>query len=111
MNYINDSALSEILLKDITFIHGNKVLRTGKLLLFSIKDFYLHFTININDGNKHFETPYPFQFIKVNENLYLLDFSLSAFKAEYSFLDSKLKNIGSKKRSRFFNSIVRLHAL
>jgi hypothetical protein len=109
MDVINDNVLSEVLLKDITFIHGNKVLRTGKLLLFSVKDFYLHFTITINNTNKHFETPYPFQLLKVSENLFLLDFSLSAFKAEYSFLDSKIKTIGSKKRSRFFNSIVRLH--
>ena len=109
MEQVNDNILSDFLLKEIAISHNNKVLRTGRLLLFSIKDFYFHFTLNINNNTKHFEIPYPFQISRIDNDLFLLDFTLSAFKAEYSDVERKIKNIGNKKRSRYYNSILRLH--
>jgi hypothetical protein len=105
---MTDSLIVNYLQKEITISHNNKVLRTGRLLLFSIKDFYLHFTINTDKQTKYFEIPYPFDVKIPNENLLLLDYALSSFKTEYDDIDSRIKNIGTKKKSRYFNSIIRL---
>lgn len=103
--------MTEYLLKEIAIAHNNKILRQGRLLLFAVKDFYLHFTLNTGNQTKHFELPYPFETKRVNGDLLLLDFSLSSFKAEFDNIETKVKGIGTKKRSRYFNSIIRLHAL
>jgi hypothetical protein len=105
---MTDTHLVNYLLKDITISHNNKVLRSGKLLLFSIKDFYLHFTLSTDKQTKHFEIPYPFDIKILSNNLLLLDYALSSFKTEYEDLDFRIKNIGTKKKSRYFNSIIRL---
>jgi hypothetical protein len=107
---LDDNTISDFLLRDITISSGNKTLREGKLILFSTKDFYLHFTLEIGGAKKHFELPYPFGVVQVNKKLFLLDFSLSAFKTEFDNLEKKIKNIGNKKRSRYYNSIIRLHS-
>lgn len=112
MNYnIDDSVITDYLLKEIAIAHNNKILRQGRLLLFAVKDFYLHFTLSTGSQTKHFEIPYPFEAKRVNDDLLLLDFSLSSFKAEYDNIDVKIKGIGSKKKSRYYNSIIRLHAV
>ena len=108
---MNDNTITDYLLKEIIIMHNNKVLRQGRLLLFAVKDFYLHFTLSINNQTKHFELPYPFDTKRPHNNLLLLDFSLSSFKAEYKDIEFKIKNIGSHKKSRYYNSIIRLHAI
>jgi hypothetical protein len=108
---MHDGHLSSYLLKDIAIIHNNKILRSGKLLLFSVKDFYLHFTFSVDNNTKHFELPYPFRTSKVQGDILLLDFTLSAFRVEYNDIERRIKNIGSKKRSRYYNSIVKLQAI
>jgi hypothetical protein len=107
---ITDNLFSGFLQKNLVINHNNRVLREGRLILFSIKDFHLHFTLEIKGAMKHFELPYPFDVIEVNKNLLLLNFALSAFRAEYKDLDKKIKNIGEKKKSRFYNSIIQLIA-
>jgi len=108
---IDDSVFSDYLLKEVAIAHNNKVLRTGKLLLFSVKDFYFHFTLCVGSQTKKFEIPYPFEAKKVNNDLILLDFTLSSFKAEFNDIERKIKNIGTKKKSRYYNSILRVHAI
>jgi hypothetical protein len=108
MTDISDSLLSDCLLKDVTLYHHNKVLREGKLLLFCIKDFHLHFTFSIKNQTKHFDIPYPFEIKKIANNLILLEFTLSSFKAEFEDIERRVKNIGCKKKSRYYNSIIRV---
>jgi hypothetical protein len=110
MNEVTDNLFSDFLLKKIRINHNNKTLREGKLLLFSIKDFYLHFTLDVDGAIKHFELPYPFEVIKINDSFFLLDFTLSAFRAEFDDIERKIKNIGEKKKSRYYNSIIQLVA-
>lgn len=110
MNVFDDNTISDFLLRNITIYSGNKILREGRLILFSTKDFYLHFTIDNKGTIKHFELPYPFNVVKVDSKLFLFDFSLSAFRAEYTDLERKIKNIGEKKKSRYYNTILRIYA-
>jgi len=108
---MNDSFISHYFLKDIAISHNSKVLREGQLLLFFIKDFYLHFTLKTGNQTKQFEMPYPFEVKKPSEDLLLLDFTLSSFKAEFDDIDRKIINIGPHKKSRYYNSIIRVHAM
>lgn len=110
MKLLRDSAVSDFLLRNVAIYHNNKILREGRLILFSVKDFYLHFTLQINNTTKHFEIPYPFETTIINNNLILLDYSLSSFKAEYTDLEKRIKHIGVKKKSRYFNTVIRIHA-
>jgi hypothetical protein len=107
---MNDSIISDYFLKDIVIAHNNKILRQGQLLLFYIKDFHLHFTIKTSSQTKQFELPYPFEVKKPSHDLLLLDFTLSSFKAEFDDIDRKIKNIGPLKKSRYYNSIIRVYA-
>mgnify|MGYP003346021260 CR=1 FL=1 len=63
---------ASLLLKDIQFIHRDKVIKKGKLLLFSIKDFYLTFQLQTNDNKLvYFELPYPFKYTYQNQKMTL----------------------------------------
>lgn len=55
---------TSLLQKEIRFLHKDKILKEGKLMLFSIKDFYLTFQLTALNTNKiiHFELPYPFKY-------------------------------------------------
>lgn len=111
MDGIDDSIVSNYFLKEIAIAQNNKVLRQGQLLLFYVKDFYLHFTLKTQSGTKQFEIPYPFKTKKTPTNILLLDYALSSFKAEYSDIEKRIKNIGYSKKSRYYNSIIRIYTV
>jgi hypothetical protein len=51
-----------LLQRKVEICLNNKTLKTGKLILFSVKDFYICFTLLINNAKKVYEMPYPFRF-------------------------------------------------
>ena len=108
---MDDTLISNYFLKSIIIAQNNKILREGQLLLFFVKDFYLHFTLKINNQTKQFEMPYPFDTKKTKNDLLLLDYTLSSFRAEYDDIEKRVKSISSSKKSRYYNSIVRLQVL
>ena len=68
--------------KNISIVLENKVLRQGRLLLFCVKDFYLHFTISCNGIVKTFELPYPFNTYMEqisSSNILVLDNKIASF--------------------------------
>jgi hypothetical protein len=50
--------------KNIKILLNEKVLRTGKFILFAPKEYYLVFCINSNNKNKYLEIPLPFKIIE-----------------------------------------------
>jgi|TARA_R110000868_G_scaffold138335_3_gene352403 hypothetical protein len=64
---------TSLLQKEIQFIHKDKILKEGRLMLFSIKDFYLTFQLFSKELNKivHFELPYPFKYINDHQKMAL----------------------------------------
>jgi hypothetical protein len=108
---MNDNTISDYFLKDIIIVQNSKVLRQGQLLLFYVKDFYLHFTLKVGNQTKQFEIPYPFDTKRPSPNMLLLDYTLSSFRAEFNDIERKIKNIGLQKKSRYYNSIVRVQVL
>lgn len=97
--------------KNISITLDNKVLRTGRLLLFSIKDFYLHFTLLTNDVQKNFELPYPFDTYMENltSNVLILDYRLSRFTKNLPTISTLSKTLYHKSKCmKFFDNVVKI---
>jgi hypothetical protein len=97
--------------KDIQICIDNKILRQGKLLLFCIKDFYLHFTFVVNKGTKSFELPYPFEtYPDANSsNVLILDYRFKSFTKDLPDIAEKAKALQIKnKHLKYFDNVVRI---
>lgn len=97
--------------KNISIVLENKTLRQGRLLLFCIKDFYLHFTLSCGNGTKTFELPYPFKTYtdSVSSNVLILDYKINSFTQDLGNIMDKAKQLCNKeKHLKFFNSIIKI---
>jgi hypothetical protein len=97
--------------KDISIVLENKILRQGILLLCSIKDFYLHFTILNNGVTKCFELPYPFETYmeSVSTNVLILDYKFESFTQDLSDISEKAIALYNKdKHMKFFDNVVKI---
>jgi hypothetical protein len=98
--------------KNISINLDNKVLRQGKLLLFSIKDFYIHFTLLQNKTTKNFELPYPYNTYMENltSNVLVLDYRLKTFTKGLPDITEKTKALynAKGKHLKFFDNIVKI---
>jgi hypothetical protein len=63
--------INGLLQRKVEICLNNKTLKTGKLILFSVKDFYICFTLLINNVRKIYEIPYPFKFEYSNSDIIL----------------------------------------
>lgn len=76
---LND-VFNDYFFKKISFILDGKIIKEGRLKLFTMKSFNLKFFIIDNaDDIKNIELPYPFKITK-NKEGYLFDYRLSSFK-------------------------------
>lgn len=97
--------------KEISITLDNKVLRQGKLLLFSIKDFYLHFTLYSKKLTKNFELPYPFSAYTDSgeSNILVLDYKVKSFTRDLNDIYDKTKLVvGKNKHMKYYDSVVRI---
>lgn len=97
--------------KDISIMLDNKILRQGRLLLFSIKDFYLHFTLLAGSTTKNFELPYPFNAYedKDSNNILILDYKIKSFTRDLTDIYDKTKTVAGKyKHMKYFDNVVRI---
>jgi len=87
--------LEGLILENIVIKTDDKVLKRGKLKIFSTKQFYLRLTLQTptSDKDKLYEIPYPFK-IKHNDRRGLtLDYKLSSFCSTTDENYSKIKSI------------------
>jgi hypothetical protein len=100
-----EQSIKPFLLKDITFTLDNKIVKSGKLILFSIKDFFCVFTLTTTDrGNKRFiyEVPYPFTTFNTVSSLEF-DYTLNTFCLDNTKITDTVKNITFNRPSKLFN--------
>ena len=105
---IIESHLNKFLQSSLIFSLENKILKKGKLILFSIKDFYCIFTIICQEKNNKkiiFEIPYPFHLINTQDKI-IFDYTLKTFTNENKKIDEILKQIISKKPSKYLNKKI-----
>jgi len=97
-----NKTFNEYFYKKFTFILDNKVLKEGRLKLFSMKSFNLKFFLVDGENIKTLEIPYPFVLNKI-ANGYIFDYRLEKFKLlkKTELLDTILEENNIK--SRLYN--------
>ena len=97
--------------KKVVFIHENKHYKEGILLLFSVKDFYLNFTISCDrKERKIFEMPFPFD-CRFRKHHIEFDYHLSHLSKGMHNISSTLKLLPIPRKKKFYNTNVVLSAL
>jgi hypothetical protein len=91
--------------KNIIFSVDGKILKEGKLFLFSRKDYYLIFYLKINNQDRKFELPYPFK-ATLNENYIEMDYNFSSISNNDSELYYRLMSLNNNIKSRYLNNKI-----
>lgn len=104
-----EQSVNEFLQKDIIILIDGKPVKSGKLLLFKFKDFYLKFTIK-SESTKTFEIPYPFS-VDVHASHLVFSYTIDAFSQKNLELLVKAKLMPPIKKNKLYNSMVVLSAI
>lgn len=105
-----EQAVNLFLQRKIVFTINNKPVKSGKLMLFAVKDFYLVFTILVQNTKKIFEVPYPFG-VELKENKLLLLYNLNLLHHKNTDIENNMKLLYPKKPTKYFNSIAEIVAI
>lgn len=99
-----EQIIKHFLLRDVVFSLEEKKLKSGKFMLFAIRDFFCIFTLFDQTKNKKiiYEIPYPFN-IEHNDNKITFDYTLNTFCKNNKDIIEASKGTGRKKPSKFFN--------
>jgi len=99
-----ENSINRYLLTDIVFSLEHKKLKQGKLLLFSIRDFYCIFTLLDMHKNKKiiYELPYPFSLNTTKDNIEF-DYTVESFAEKCKDITTCAAIHGNKKASKLFN--------
>lgn len=102
-----ERSVNRFLQQKIHFYVGGKLLKTGKLILFSIKDFHLVFTINIHHHKKTFEIPYPFDF-ESHDNRVVFSYNLQKFYHGVTCIEQHARLLAPKKPNKYYDSYAEI---
>jgi hypothetical protein len=92
--------------RNVVFSLDSKIIKDGKLVLFSQKDFYLNFFLkNPNGEQKKFELPYPFKIVR-EKNYLLLKYDMASISKGDHELYYRLLCLNKKPISRYYNNDV-----
>lgn len=98
--------LQKFLQAKVTFKCGNKVLKTGTIKLFNIKQYFIKFYIESDKKEvKILEIPYPFK-IEYDGNICTLNYKLSSLCNNYTPTVSKLYKCRSADANKMYDSVV-----
>jgi len=98
-----ENTFKDLLLSEINFCINDKIIKKGKLLNLSIKDFYIVFLLEVQKGGKKtYEIPYPFHILKNNKSI-LFDYKVDTFVHNDPVKYVKVKNFKPKKNSKFYD--------
>jgi hypothetical protein len=102
-----ENHIKDLLLTEVTFTVENKIIKKGKLILFSVKDFFCVFTlVNIEKSNRHvvYELPYPFSIAATDKSI-IFDYTLNSFCLNTN-IKQATEAVNTKRTSKFFNKKV-----
>lgn len=105
INYNINNHLQE----KVDFYLENKKIKSGKLILFCIKDFYCTFTLLVEEKKKRltYEIPYPFNISIASDNI-IFDYSLQTLVNNNIFIKDDINLLKNKKTSKLFNKKLTL---
>jgi hypothetical protein len=95
----------EFLQRNVVFSLEGKIIKEGKLYLFNKKDYYFTFYLKMNNQEKRFELPYPFQ-AKLTKNYIELDYTFSAISKNDPELYYRLISLNKLNKNKFLNSKI-----
>lgn len=100
-----ENTINNFLQRDIDFVLDNKSIKSGKLVLFSIKSFYFTFTLQINNKLVLFELPYPFE-LKSYKNT--VQFNYHSDKLMINNLEAQCRSLlcTPKKTHKYLNNSI-----
>lgn len=113
---MSDQILDSFLQKNIDVIFNKKVIRKGKLILYTAKDFYISLIIKTpKDINKTFDIPYPFKMsLNDTDTEIELDYRLEVLalgnKKKLEILEKAVYNNSSTNNSKYLNNILYIKA-
>jgi len=97
--------------KKVVFVNENKKYKEGILLLFSVKDFYLNFTISCDrKERKILEIPFPFD-CRFKKYHIEFDYHISNLSKGMHNISSSLKLMPIPRKKKFYNTNMVLSAL
>lgn len=98
--------MASIFQKNLRFKINNKILKEGKLILFSFKEFYLHFKLHVTGNTyKYIELPYPYNY-KINSSCILFDYTNTSLSKNNSDVDVLIKLLKRTKHSKFYDNTL-----
>jgi len=101
-----ESQFKYFLQRDVVLSLNSKILKEGKLVLYSRKDYYFYLFLKTNNNQqKKIEIPYPFNIIKEN-NYLILDYTLQSISKNDRELNLKLMSLSQKCNSKFYNNKI-----
>ena len=107
---ILESKFNDLLQNEITISLNDKVLREGKLILFSIKNFYLTFNISSNPGSNrlvYYELPSPFSYEVKNKSI-KLSYKLKHFHQDNSDILIPMQLLGKSKLHKMYDKEIQI---
>jgi len=100
-----EQLIKPLLLRNISFTIDNKVVKSGRLLLFSVKDFFCVFTLTAPDKDSKrfiYEIPYPFT-TNVTISSLEFDYTINSFCLDNNNIADAVKKITFNRTSKLFN--------
>ena len=106
IEYYN-KALQPLLQSRVTFKCDNKTLKTGKLMLFNIKQYFIKFYIETDKGeSKILELPYPFNMSTSSDNICTLNYKLSSLCNNMQPILNRLRLCKTGSTHKIYDSVV-----
>jgi hypothetical protein len=100
--------LQSYLQSKVTIKCNNKVLKTGKLTLFNIKQYFIRFYIETDKKtNKVLELPYPF-LMNVDDGMCTLNYKLTSLCNNHYETVNALRGINKSSANKIYDNIVNI---
>tara|TARA_R100000805_G_C3556987_1_gene67037 strand:+ start:352 stop:672 length:321 start_codon:yes stop_codon:yes gene_type:complete len=99
--------LNKALQRKLNIICNNKTIRSGTLILFSKKDFYITLFLKIKNVDKKYEIPYPYDIIEDKKGL-IFDYKIDTLVKGNKEKHNMMVNLSKATNSKFFNCELKL---
>jgi hypothetical protein len=102
-----ENTLKDLLLRDVKITSRKRVLGTGRILLYELKDFNikLHFT-----NNKKVEILYPFAILRQQKTIFF-DYTLNHIHQDDIIQKVRTKNMVKNSRNKYYDLLVSIEEL
>lgn len=107
-----ESLLTAALQQDLIFSLNNKILKTGKLLLFKKIHYCITITLHTaKRGTENFEIPIPFKAVyDYNERAFYFDYQLKTLSFKNKEIEKRLEflKIKNTEPSQYYNKVLEI---